>query len=149
MNILTIPQHQSALRQKSTPLDPSLIISQDMQKFFDNLSQTMLQADGAGLAAPQVSKLIRVAAINIDGQSTIIINPVIIKKSWFKDIAEEGCLSIPNVYGEVKRHKKIKLEYFDPQGNFHKTKFKNMTARIIQHEIDHLDGILFIDKLVK
>ena len=147
MTILTIPQDEPILRQKCKLLDPALILSSAMQKFFDNLSDIMSQADGAGLAAPQINQLIRVVAINIDGQAKIIINPKIVKKSWSKDIIEEGCLSIPGVYGKVKRPKKITLEYIDRQGKLHKTKFKNMTARIIQHEIDHLDGILFIDKI--
>ena len=147
MTILTIPQDEPILRQKSKPLDSALILSSAMQKFFDNLSDIMSQADGAGLAAPQINQLIRVVAINIDGQAKIIINPKIVKKSWLKDILEEGCLSIPGVYGKVKRPKKITLEYIDRQGKLHKSKFKNMTARIIQHEIDHLDGILFIDKI--
>lgn len=149
MNILTIPQDEKTLRQKSTPLDPNLIMDKNMQAFFDHLSETMFQADGAGLAAPQVDKLIRVAAINIDGAPLIIINPRIVKRSFFKDILEEGCLSIPGVYGKVKRSKAITLKYLDRNNQPQKTKFKSITARIIQHEIDHLNGILFIDKLVK
>jgi peptide deformylase len=147
LNILTLPQYEKQLRQKSSQLDVALISSDKKQKFFNELGQTMLKADGVGLAAPQVNKLIRVIAININEQPQILINPKIIKKSWSKKILEEGCLSIPDVYGKVKRHKKIKVEYLDRQGKFHKNKFKDLTARVIQHEIDHLDGILFIDKI--
>ena len=149
LNILTIPKHEKTLRQKSTQLDPSLILSNKTQKFFDELGQTMLKADGVGLAAPQIDKLIQVIAININQQAQILINPKITKKSWSKTILEEGCLSVPNIYGKVKRHKKIRVEYLDCQGQTHKSKFKNFIARVIQHEIDHLNGILFIDKIIK
>ena len=119
-----------------------------MQSFFDNLQETMLKADGLGLAAPQVDQLIRIIAVNMDESTQIMINPKITKKSWSRNIAEEGCLSIPNIYAKVKRSKKINVEYLDRQGQPQKLKTKNLAARIIQHEIDHLDGILFIDKMV-
>ena len=146
LNIITIPKDEKKLRQKSKELDPDLIIKH--QKFFGQLAQAMFQANGLGLAAPQVGEQIRVIAISIGNQAHIFINPKITKRSFFKDSAEEGCLSIPGKYGQVKRHKKITLEYLDKNNKFHKQKFNRLTARIIQHETDHLDGILFIDKLV-
>ena len=149
LNILTLPKNELILRHKSKKFKSDLINSTEYQKFFDQLGQTMFEADGVGLASPQVNKLIRVIAININQTPYIMINPQIIKKSWSKNIMEEGCLSIPNVYGKVKRHKKIKVKYLDRLNHTHKTTFKNFTARVIQHEVDHLDGILFIDKLVK
>lgn len=149
LSILTIPKDEKKLRKKSKPIDPDLILSPEMQTFFDALGQTMLQADGIGLAAPQVDQQMRVIAVNIDNQAHIFINPKITKKSFFKDRDEEGCLSIPGRYGQVKRHKRITLEYLDRKNKAHKQKFTKLPARIIQHEIDHLDGILFIDKLVK
>lgn len=149
LSILTIPKYEKNLRQKSKQIEPDLIISPAMQIFFDQLGKTMFQADGLGLAAPQVAKQLRIIAVNISNEAHIFINPQITKKSFFKNVAQEGCLSIPNVYGEVERPKKITLKYLDRQGKPHKQKFKNLTARIIQHEVDHLDGILFIDKLVK
>ena len=109
----------------------------------------MIKADGIGLAAPHINQHIRIIAINIDNYNQILINPKIVSKSWSKNIMEEGCLSVPNVYGKVKRHQSISVEYLDRQGVFHKNKFNHLAARVIQHEIDHLDGILFIDKIIK
>lgn len=149
MKIITLPQYESTLRTPSADLKAELISSAQNQKFFDELAATMFSADGAGLAAPQVAKPIRVAAINLDATPLIIINPRITKKSWRTQTLEEGCLSIPGVYGQVKRYKKITLKYLDRQGQPQTAKFKDMAARIIQHEIDHLDGVLFIDKVVK
>jgi len=149
MIILTLPKNEKQLRKKSAPVDADLILSSEYQKFFDALAQTMSQVDGIGLAAPQVDKPIRVIAVNIENQAHIFINPKITKKSFLKDTAEEGCLSVPGRYGQVKRHKKITLEYLDRKNKTHKQKFTKLPARIIQHEIDHLDGILFIDKMIK
>jgi len=149
LNILTLPQDEKALRQISKPLAANQISDPIQQKFFDNLGVTMLKADGLGLAAPQVNQPIRVIAVNLDGQAYIFINPHILHRSWRQDIMEEGCLSIPGTYGPVKRAKKIKLTYFDRQGHKQFSNYQGLTARVIQHEIDHLDGVLFIDKLVK
>ncbi len=149
LNILTLPQAEKKLRLASTPLKPKQINDNQQQKFFDNLGKTMLKADGLGLAAPQVNQPIRVIAVNLNGQASIFVNPQIIKRSWRQNIMEEGCLSIPGTYGPVKRAKKIKIVYFDRYGHKHFNSYKDLIARVIQHEIDHLDGILFIDKLVK
>ena len=149
LNILTLPQDKKILRQTSQPLIINQISNPAQQKFFDELGETMLKADGLGLAAPQVNQLIRVIAVNLDQQPYIFINPQIIRRSWRQDIMEEGCLSIPGVYGQVKRAKKIKLTYFDRHGHKHFNTYKDLAARVIQHEIDHLNGVLFIDKLVK
>jgi peptide deformylase len=149
MKIITIPEFENRLRQKSKKIDPALIMNPDMQKFFDELEHTMFKADGLGLASPQVDNPIQAVAVNIEGTAHIFINPEISKKSWFKNVAEEGCLSIPGRYGNVKRHKWINLNYLDRHGKKHSEKFSALTARILQHEIDHLRGILFIDKLVK
>jgi len=149
MQILTIPKYEQLLRKKSKTVDPDLISSADMQKFFGELGKTMLLANGLGLAAPQVARQIRVIALNVAGNAHIFINPDITKKSLFKNTAEEGCLSAPGRYGKVKRHKKITMEYLDKTGQWHKQKFTGLLSRVIQHETDHLDGILFIDKIIK
>ncbi len=75
-----------------------------------------------------------------------MINPKITKKSWAKELNEEGCLSIPDVYGKVKRNKKINCIYFDKRGQKTKIQAEGLLSLVIQHETDHLDGILFIDK---
>ncbi len=146
MKIITLPQYEKTLRSPSSKFNLEEINQPKWQKFFDKLGETMFKADGVGLAAPQVNQLMRVFAINLADQPHIMINPKIIKKSFSKDILEEGCLSIPNLFGPVKRHKKIKLSYYNRQGQFIQHNFKNFIARVIQHECDHLNGILFIDK---
>ncbi len=137
------------LRQKSSPVNTKIISSLEYQQLYQDMTTTMLKKDGVGLAAPQIGKNIRLIVINYDKIIYTLINPVITKKSWAKSITEEGCLSVPNVFGNVSRHKKINIIYLDKHGNKQKLLAENMLARIIQHEIDHLDGILFIDKLVK
>ena len=113
------------------------------------MAKTMIKTDGVGLAAPQIGKNIRLAAINAKDGAFCLINPKISKKSWACELAQEGCLSIPGVFGKVKRHKKISLTYYGQNGKKIKMTAAGMMARVLQHEIDHLDGILFIDKAVE
>ncbi len=113
------------------------------------MGKTMLRKDGIGLAGPQVNESIRVITININGEAVAFINPKIIKKSWRKNTAEEGCLSIPGVYGKVKRHTNVEVKFLDKNANPQKIKGNKLLARVFQHEIDHLNGVLFIDKMEK
>lgn len=148
LKIITIPKYEKNLRQKSQAVDLVKIQSTEMQNFFDALSKKMFKADGLGLAAPQVNYPVRVFAVSItQNESKIFINPHIIKKSFLKETGEEGCLSIPNIYGQVKRHQSITIKYFDRQGKEKKERYSGLLARIIQHENDHLNGILFTDRL--
>jgi peptide deformylase len=137
------------LRKKSTNIDE---IDDMVVKLAEDMVETMLKADGVGLAAPQVginSRLITVLMHETMGKTpTIMINPVITKASHSQIIMEEGCLSLPNRYGEVPRAASIEVHYQDVKGKKHKIKASKLNARIIQHEIDHLDGILFTDKVV-
>jgi len=110
------------------------------------MKKLMLESDGVGLAAPQIGKNIRLCVINAKEGPICLINPKITKKSWTKEWGEEGCLSIPNVFGQVKRHKKITCQYFNLSGKVLKLSAEGLLARVIQHEVDHLDGVLFIDK---
>jgi peptide deformylase len=119
----------------------------DLKKFAEELSKTMKKADGLGLAAPQLGHNSRIIAINAKGNDKIFINPRITLRSWFrKEIGEEGCLSLPKIYGLIKRHKKIKVVYYDLSGQKKKLRAEGLLARVFQHEIDHLNGILFIDR---
>ena len=134
------------LRKKSISLSVGQIKSSEIQELISDMTLTMLKKDGVGLAAPQIGKNINIVIINTsDGQITLI-NPVIIKKSWTKEWGPEGCLSIPNTFGQVRRHKKILYTYLDKNGIKVKKTAKGLLARIVQHETDHLAGILFIDK---
>jgi peptide deformylase len=109
----------------------------------------MVKQDGVGLAAPQIGKSIQLIVIYFKESTLVIINPKIIKKSFSKVWGEEGCLSVPDKFGEVKRHKKITIIYTNENGQKQQLAAKDMLARVIQHEIDHLNGILFIDKARK
>ncbi len=143
LDVITNPN--PILRQVASEIDASSIQSDDFQSFLQDMLATMLKKDGVGLAAPQVGISKRVIVINHKGKMYAMINPQILKKSWAKKKAEEGCLSVPNVFGDVSRHKRVLVSYLDHNGKEQKFEASDMLARIIQHENDHLDGILFID----
>lgn len=110
----------------------------------------MKKEKGIGLAATQLGIKKRVIVIDLlemGGPRLSMINPKIIEISSEKYLAEEGCLSIPGVYAQVERYKKIQVEYQDLSGRKQKIEAEDLFSRVIQHEIDHLDGILFIDRL--
>jgi peptide deformylase len=132
------------LRQKSHNVtDPS---DSKIKKLIPQMMATMKEENGVGLAAPQVGENIRMFVVNHKEKEMVFINPVIVKKSLIKEWGEEGCLSIPGKFGEVKRSKRVAVEYLNEGGVKQSLKAHGLLSRIIQHEIDHLDGILFIDK---
>ena len=150
LKILTHPN--DILRKKSSAIPAEEILSTEFQKFLDNLNETMKQFGdkAAGLAAPQTGNLKRAILVRTeDGQTLFYINPKIVYKSLLKNILEEGCFSVPGVFGDVKRPKKIWVKYQDRKGAWHKERCDQYFSRVLQHEIDHLDGILFIDKMIK
>lgn len=119
------------------------------QKFFEDMIETMHIEDGVGLAAPQVgiSKKVLIACPKSKrGEEYVIVNPEIIESSG-TEIGSEGCLSFPGVTADVIRAKVIKLRYQDRHGKHHEDILKDFFARVIQHEMDHLDGILLIDRI--
>lgn len=144
------------LRKLSIPVDLENLKKADIKQLLLDMAFTMKQKDGAGLAAPQIGRNIRIVVINNDltNRPIVMINPQITKKSWSKEIDEEGCLSVLDnngeiIYGPVERYKKVTCNYYDETGIKRKIQAEKLLARAIQHEIDHLDGILFIDRLVK
>lgn len=143
------------LRKISEEIKKEELSTKAMEEFLLDMEETMRKKDGAGLAAPQVGKNIRLIVVNGENDKTMfLINPKITKRSWAKEIEEEGCLSVLNekgeiIYGPVSRHKKINCVYLDRKGNKKTLAAQKLLARVIQHEIDHLDGILFIDRLEK
>lgn len=114
----------------------------------DDMYETMKAADGVGLAAPQVGILKRAVVVDIGEGKIELINPVIIK-SGGSQIGQEGCLSVPGVYGEVKRPKTVTVEACDRFGNKFTIEGEDLLARAFCHEIDHLSGSLFLDKVIK
>lgn len=145
--ILPIIKNPSPLlREKSEEIDLKKIKVNELKELCADMIKTMKENDGVGLAAPQVGKSIRLITINTKDEPKIMINPKITGKSWAKEWNEEGCLSVPGVYGKVRRNKKINCIYFDKKAQKTKIQAQGLLAFVIQHEIDHLDGILFIDK---
>lgn len=111
-----------------------------------DMSETMIVDRGIGLAAPQIGENIRLIIVSTKAGSQVMFNPEIVKKSLRQEWGEEGCLSIPGVFGSVKRYKTLECKFYDVEGTQQTVKAQGLLARVIQHEIDHLDGILFIDK---
>lgn len=147
LKILTQPN--PILRKKSVEINLEKAKGREWRGLISSMAKTMVKTDGVGLAAPQIGKNIRLVVINSKDGVLCLFNPKITKKSWARELAEEGCLSIPGVFGKVKRHKKISLAYYNQAGKKIKITALGMMARVLQHEIDHLDGILFIDKAVE
>lgn len=114
----------------------------------DDMKDTLHAEEGVGLAAPQVGVLRRIAVVEYEEQYYELINPVIIDYSG-EAIEEEGCLSIPGVRGRVKRPETVTAKYIDRHGKRKKVTVTGITARGFCHEIDHLDGVLFVDKMLK
>lgn len=108
--------------------------------------ETMKAANGLGLAAPQVGKSLRVFVTGVEETISAFINPEIKDFSREKTLFEEGCLSVRNIWGPVVRPKKLTIKAFNEEGKPIKIRAKGLLARVIQHEMDHIEGILFIDK---
>lgn len=142
LKIITNPN--PILRQKALPIKSAT--TAEMKALIPEMIETMLKKDGVGLAAPQVNESIRLIVIRYKDDNLVMINPKIIKKSLLKEWDEEGCLSFPYIFGDVKRCKKVTVTYLDATGKEQKLVGEGFLARVIQHEVDHLDGILFVDK---
>ncbi len=135
------------LRKKSKPIEMVELASTNTQTFLAELAETMKHADGVGIAAPQVGVQKRVIIVQTPNGPEAFVNPKIVSSSLRKVESEEGCLSVPGVFGIVKRHQKVKVKALDRHGKKQLRKASGLEAIIFQHEIDHLDGVLFIDKV--
>jgi peptide deformylase len=134
------------------------LASAEVQQFIDDLVETMRHANGAGLAATQVLRHQRICAIEVDNNPrypykprvplTILVNPVLTMLDDDTFANMEGCLSVPGIRGEVKRHTRIHVKAWDRHGNDIEHEIRGLTACTYQHEVDHLDGLLFLDKVV-
>lgn len=142
----------AVLRKKANKVEK---VNRDLLKLIDDMVATMHAQEGVGLAAPQVGVTKRVAVVQVpqnentpgSGVLYALINPEIIKRSPDKQIGQEGCLSIPGWRGEVERVRAITVKYMDREGNRQRIEVEGYVAVAFQHEIDHLDGVLYIDKL--
>jgi peptide deformylase len=132
------------LREDTRPVDT---ITDELRALAKNMFDTMDLARGIGLAAPQVGRTERIAVIGVEDQRFVIINPEIIESDSRMTKAEEGCLSIPDVYGEVQRPARVRMRALDLDGSAFEIEAAELLGRCLQHEIDHLHGKLFIDYL--
>ncbi len=155
LTIVTVPD--KILETPTRALTLAEINAPEIQGLIDEMIPKMYESEGIGLAAPQVNHSIRVCiigkeAIKMDRKATlphedlVLINPTWVKTSRKTNNDQEGCLSIPGLYGTVKRHSAIHVEALDRHGNTLSFEARNFFARVIQHEVDHLDGILFTTK---
>ena len=152
-DIIILPDTQ--LRLVSKPVEK---VTPEIRQLVDDMFQTMYDAPGIGLAAIQVAQPLRLITMDLakrdengetNPQPRVFINPEIIAKSEDLSVYEEGCLSIPEYYEEVERPAKVRVRFMDVDGKVHEEDAEGLYATCIQHEIDHLNGVLFIDHLSK
>lgn len=149
MAILDIKRYpDKILKQKALAVND---INGELQRLIDNMIDTMNYSNGIGLAGNQVGELKRICVIDIskkikDGKTIVLINPLILLKEGMVE-AEEGCLSIPGYMASIKRPEKVFVKAIDREGKEIEIEADGLLARVIQHEIDHLDGYLFIDRM--
>jgi peptide deformylase len=145
------------LRQRAREVTPDELASGDGQRLIDELIETMHDAQGAGLAAPQIGESLRIAVIEVDHNPrypykppiplTVVVNPVLAPLGDEVFTNNEGCLSVPNLRGDVDRHVRVRVQYLDRDGHPHDEVKRGLTAGTFQHECDHLDGVLFVDRV--
>lgn len=131
------------LRQRGAEIG---IVDDEVRRLVEDMFETMDAAKGVGLAANQIGVARRVAVVDADEDRFAMIDPVIVETEG-RVTAEEGCLSLPEIYGDVSRPERVVIEALDQEGNRYRKEATGLKARAIQHEIDHLDGILFLDHL--
>jgi peptide deformylase len=151
------------LRERSREVGVDELATPEIQTLIDDLIDTMRQANGAGIAAPQVGELLRIATIEVNDNPrypykpriplTVVVNPVIdvlAEADGVDELVEinEGCLSVPNLRGNVLRHVHVRVRYLDRHGGAHDEVRRGLTAGTFQHECDHLDGVLFLDRVI-
>ena len=122
-------------------------IDESLNRLIDDMIETMYQASGAGLAAPQVGVSLKIAVIGIpDEEVIVLVNPELVKKLGER-VVIEGCLSVPGYRGEIKRAEKVTVKALDRNGKAFRIKADDLLAEVLEHEIDHLNGVLYIDHL--
>ena len=134
------------LRQRSAPVAR---VDDAVRRLVDDLFETMRAAKGVGLAANQIGVAQRVAVVDVGEEHPpplVLINPAIVERSAETEIGEEGCLSIPEIFGDVERPMRVVVEALDRDGQRYRAEVGGYKARAVQHEIDHLDGVLILDR---
>ena len=143
-NVLEIKKYPDPVLKKEA--QPVEVFDEELAKFVQDLFAAMRAHDGVGLAAPQVGVLKKVAVIEYDNKTYVLINPKVIDQKGLQE-GEEGCLSFPGIYAHVTRPQWVKIEAQDEKGETHVYEGEGYTARAFLHEMDHLTGKLFIDYL--
>jgi peptide deformylase len=139
---IVIGENSPILRAKTKKVPK---VTKDILKLIADMQETTIDAKGAGIAAPQVGRSERICIAMIQNKLTPLINPVISWKSPEQDIMEEGCLSLPDVWLQIPRSLEILLTYQDESGKKIERKLHSYDARVVQHEVDHLEGVLIVD----
>lgn len=147
LTVLTVPDQR--LRQRAREVDSETLAKLRADGLFDDLIHTMRVEDGVGIAATQVGIPRRVITVLEGKTPRVYINPEITSQSVRTAVDTEGCLSVPGVIGLVRRAKSVNVRALDADGKPVTKKTKDLIARIFQHEVDHLDGILYIDRAIK
>jgi peptide deformylase len=145
------------LRRRTDDIDADELASTEIQRLIDDLIETRRAAGGAGLAAPQISVLKRIAVVEVDEHTrytykppiplTVIVNPRIEPVSEERLTINEGCLSVPDLRGDVDRYLEVRIHHLDREGRPTQTVARGLTAGTFQHEVDHLNGVLFLDRV--
>jgi peptide deformylase len=154
MSILKVARMgHPVLRAKARPVDKAELKTPTVQQFIDNMIDTMYEYSGVGLAAPQVHESLRVFVAMLDadgkgeGDAVAFVNPELIVIGDQTVEGWEGCLSIPEIRGRVPRAQHLKVSALDRNGKRFELELKDFPARVVQHETDHLDGVLFLDRM--
>jgi peptide deformylase len=150
MSVLPILLHPDVRLKKTC--EPVSLVDETVQKLAEDMVQTMYDAPGVGLAAPQVGVLDRVLVMDCGDKEAgfdphVLINPKIVWESEEPSTYNEGCLSLPELFADVTRPAQVRVQYLDETGSEQEKEFSDLWATCVQHEIDHLDGKLFIDYL--
>ena len=147
LDILVYPAPE--LKKKSLPVEE---ISEDLERLLDDMTETLRDADGVGLAAPQVGRNIRALVVDVplpeseEREFYELINPEIVSSRGFQ-VGEEGCLSVPGFFANIRRKDHVRVSALNRKGKRFTIDADGMLSRVLQHEIDHLNGILFFDRL--
>ncbi len=144
MTALTIVtgEENPVLRKKTEKIPQ---VTKEITKLIKDMKETVKRAEGVGLAAPQVSKSLRLCLVMLNGKHIPLINPEVTWRSEEMDTMEEGCLSLPGVWLPIARPKAVTFSYLDEKGNTQERKVEGFESHVVQHEIDHLDGVLIVD----
>jgi peptide deformylase len=157
MSILKIARiGHPVVRQAARPLTEAEIASPDIQRLIDDMRETMYDYEGVGVAAPQVHVGLRLAVLEVPASDdrartgvpfTVLVNPVVKPLGKKKATGFEGCLSVPDLRGPVPRYERVELQALDREGRPYRLEAEGFHARVIQHECDHLDGKVYLDRM--